>query len=70
MGDVKFEEEKAILCSLEREQYSDELTRKVGDVKFEEEEAMLCSLERELQIPLEEDLLSPEEEPQEVAEKP
>lgn len=31
---------------------------------------MQCSLERELQIPLEEDLLAPKEEPQEIVEQP
>ncbi len=38
------------------------------DVKFDEEKAMWCSLERELQIPLEEEILAPKEEPQDDVE--
>lgn len=40
------------------------------DVKFIEDKARWCSLEREFQIPLEEELLAPNEEPQEVVEHP
>ncbi len=40
------------------------------DVKFDEDKAMQCSLERELQIPPEEELLAPKEEPQDVVEQP
>ena len=38
------------------------------DVKFDDEKGMWCSLERDIQIPLEEDILAPKEEPQEVLE--
>lgn len=40
------------------------------DMKFDEKKAMRCSLERELQIPPNEKLLAPKEEPQEVTKQP
>ena len=40
------------------------------DVNFDEEKLMWCSLEREIQIPPEDEILAPKEEPQEVVEEP
>ncbi len=41
-----------------------------SDVNFDDVKAMWFSLERKLQIPLEEDILDPNEEPQVVMEHP
>ena len=39
------------------------------NVKFDEEKVTWCSLEREVQIPPNEEILAPKEEPQEVVEQ-